>query len=168
MWLEIHTIQSLRNSWVEMCYKAYCHSRSLHNLEMSTYGSLARYADCACTGNAGNVFPVPRVSDSGMHHGTCMTHVPWCMPESLTRGLLWSRWQGKRSRHSRRMRNPQFYVSGKKSMIIWIFHEYHNIHALWYSLKYTDKQILMRNLRQTDLTLRMLEYINSETVTKAS
>ena len=26
------------------------------------------------------------VSDPGMHHGTCVTHVPWCMSESLTRG----------------------------------------------------------------------------------
>ena len=55
-----------------------------------------------------------------MHHGTCVTHVPWCMPGSLTSGFLWSRWRlgrGKRSRHSRRMRNPQFYVSGKS--LIW-------------------------------------------------
>ena len=28
----------------------------------------------------------PRVSDPGMHHGTCITHVPWCMSGSLTRG----------------------------------------------------------------------------------
>ena len=28
----------------------------------------------------------PLVSDPGMHHGTCMTHVPWCMAGSLTRG----------------------------------------------------------------------------------
>ena len=27
-----------------------------------------------------------QVSDPGMHHGTCMTHVPWCMSGSLTRG----------------------------------------------------------------------------------
>ena len=27
----------------------------------------------------------PLVSDPGGHHGTCVTHVPWCMPESLTR-----------------------------------------------------------------------------------
>ena len=53
--------------------------------------------------------PPPLVSDLGMHHDTCVTHVPWCMSGSLTRG-----WQGKRSRHSRRMRNPQFYVSGKR------------------------------------------------------
>ena len=28
--------------------------------------------------------------------------------------FLWSRWRRKRSRHSRCMRNPQFYVSGKR------------------------------------------------------
>ena len=55
-----------------------------------------------------------RIVDPDMHHGTCMTHVPWCMPGSLTSSFLWSRWRGKRSRHSRRMRNPQFYVSGKR------------------------------------------------------
>ena len=50
----------------------------------------------------------PLVSDPGMHHGTCVTHGgvsnPWC-------------W-GKRSRHSRRMRNPQFYVSGKRPVAL--------------------------------------------------
>ena len=61
--------------------------------------------------------PPPRASDSNMHHGTCLTHVPWCMPGSLTSSFIWSRWRGKRSRHSRRMRNPQFYVSGKRPMV---------------------------------------------------
>ena len=28
----------------------------------------------------------PLVSDPSMHHGTCMTHVPWCMPGSIIRG----------------------------------------------------------------------------------
>ena len=28
----------------------------------------------------------PRVSYPGMHHGSCVTHVPWCMSGSLTRG----------------------------------------------------------------------------------
>ena len=65
-------------------------------------------------GMPGTFSPPPRVSDPDMHHGTCVTHVPWCMPGSLTRGFVWSRWQGKRSRHSQRMRNPQFYVSGKR------------------------------------------------------
>ena len=33
-------------------------------------------AVCACAGNAGNISPPPWVSDPGMHHDTCMTHVP--------------------------------------------------------------------------------------------
>ena len=50
----------------------------------------------------------PRVSDPDIHHGTCVTHMPWCMLGSLTSDFLWSRWRKKRSRYSRRMRNPQF------------------------------------------------------------
>ena len=51
---------------------------------------IRKIAGCACAGNAGNVFPrrrfkrKPLVSDPGMHHGTCVTHVPWCMSGSLT------------------------------------------------------------------------------------
>ena len=51
---------------------------------------IRKIAGCACAGNAGNVFPrrrfqrKPIVSDPGMHHGTCVTHVPWCMSGSLT------------------------------------------------------------------------------------
>ena len=53
---------------------------------------IRKIAGCACAGNAGNVFPrhrlqrKPLVSDPDMHHGTCVTHVPWCMSGSLTRG----------------------------------------------------------------------------------
>ena len=71
-------------------------------------------------GMPGTFSPPPRVGDSDMHHGTCVTHVPWCMPASLTSCFLWSRWRGKRSRHSRRMRNPQFYVSGKRPMSVYL------------------------------------------------
>ena len=51
-----------------------------------------KIAGCACAGNAGNVFPAnrlqrkPLVNNPDMHHGTCVTHVPWCMSGSLTRG----------------------------------------------------------------------------------
>ena len=41
---------------------------------------------------------------------TCMTHMPRCMSGSLTRG--------KRARHSQRMRNRQFCVSGKKPIAL--------------------------------------------------
>ena len=53
---------------------------------------IRKIAGCACAGNAGNVFPRRRfqrkllVSDPGMHHGKCVTHVPWCMSGSLTCG----------------------------------------------------------------------------------
>ena len=96
----------------------------------------------------GTFFSPPQVSDPDMHHGTCVTHVPWCMPGSLTSSFLWSPWRGKRSRHSRRMRNPQFYVSGERHMgPIWLFINVTGIrltksisHALkspvWFPVKY--------------------------------
>ena len=79
-------------------------------------GPLARYVKLQVAhapGMPGTLSPPPQVSDPDMHQGTCVTHVSWCMPGSLTSVFLWSRWQEKRSRHSRRTRNPQFYVSGK-------------------------------------------------------
>ena len=53
---------------------------------------IRKIVGCACAGNAGNVFPATDfkrktlVSDTGMHHVTCVTHVPWCMSGSLTHG----------------------------------------------------------------------------------
>ena len=51
---------------------------------------IRKIAGCACTGNAWNVFPAtdlkPLVSNPGIHHGTCVTHVSWCMSGSLTHG----------------------------------------------------------------------------------
>ena len=104
-------------------YKSWLNHRNLNDsirfLGECLCGPLARYVKmqgCACAGNAGNDFLPSQVSDPDMHHGTCVTYVPWCVPESLTSGFLWSQWQGKRSRHSRRMRNPQFYISVKRPM----------------------------------------------------
>ena len=42
----------------------------------------------------------------------------WCMAGSLTISFLWSRWRGKRSRHSRRMRKPKLNVSGKRGYVM--------------------------------------------------
>ena len=86
-------------------------------------------------GMPGTFSPPPRVSDPDVLRGMSVTHVPWCMPGSLTNGFLWSRWRGKRPRHSRRMRDPQFYVFGKRPMqrqpisflpwpAIWCYFEY--------------------------------------------
>ena len=60
----------------------------------------------------------PATAFKGIHHGTCVT---WCMSGSLNRGG-----GGKRSRHSRRMRNSQFYVSGKMPMV-WALFSHSNV-----------------------------------------
>ena len=64
----------------------------------------------------GTFFQPSRVSDPDMHHDASVTHVSWCMPGSLTSGFLWIRWREKRCRNPRRMRDSQFYVSGKRPM----------------------------------------------------
>ena len=84
-------------------------------------GLLTRYLKlrfALAPGMPGTFSPAPWVSDPGMHHGTCVTHVPWCMPGSLTSDFLWRRRCEKRSQHSRRIRKPQFYVSGKRPMTL--------------------------------------------------
>ena len=50
----------------------------------------------------------PRVSDPAMHHGTCVT-----ARAIMHAGIANPRW---REEHSKRMRNSQFYVSGKRPM----------------------------------------------------
>ena len=43
-------------------------------------------------GMPGTFSPPPAVRD--LDHGTCVTHVPWCMPGSLISGFRWSPWRG--------------------------------------------------------------------------
>ena len=43
----------------------------------------------------GTFSPSLQACDPDMHHGTCVTHVPWCMPGSLTSGFLWNRRRGE-------------------------------------------------------------------------
>ena len=91
----------------------------------SSHGPHARYVNLRVAHAPGipvTFSPPPRVSDPDMHHGTCVTHVPWCISGSLTSGWLWCQWRGKRSRHSRCMRNLQFYVSGKRPITFLLCH----------------------------------------------
>ena len=60
------------------------------------HGPLTRYVKLRvlhAPGMPGTFSPPPRVSAPDMHHGTCATHAPWCVPGSLTSGCLWSRWR---------------------------------------------------------------------------
>ena len=62
-------------------------SRWLISSEMFVYGPLTRYVKlwvAHAPGMPGTFSTTPRVSDPDMHHGTCVTHVPWCMLGSLT------------------------------------------------------------------------------------
>ena len=91
--------------------------RRRHICEVCSYRPLAtcgKLRVARAPGMSGMFSPPLRVSDPAMHHGTCATHVPWCIPGSLTVGFLWSRWRGKRSRHSRRIHRRQIYVYGKR------------------------------------------------------
>ena len=60
-----------------------------------THCKIRKIAGVHAPGMPGTFSPPPRVSDPDMHHCTCVTHVPWCMPGSLTSGFLWSQRQGE-------------------------------------------------------------------------
>ena len=85
----------------------------------SWYGSLARYVKlrvAQAPGMPGTFSPPSRVKRSRrasrhVHDARAVMHAG-----SLTSGIFWSRWRGNRFRHYRRMRNPQFYVSGNRPM----------------------------------------------------
>ena len=77
-------------------------------------------------------------------------------------GIANSRWWGKRSRHSRRMRNPQFCVSGKRPMISPCGHHYNDI--TWTTLK---SEIKFDSLFHTLFRLTAKNPPNSESVIDA-
>ena len=111
--------------WYQLCYSPFTlgepHMISSYAAFQTSWASyqIRKIAGCACAGNAGNVFPrcryqrKPQVSDSGMHHGTCVTHVPWCMSGSLTCG------DGKTFPAFPAHAHPQFCVSGKRPIAWW-------------------------------------------------
>ena len=92
-----------------------------------------KIAGCACAGNARNVFPA---IDLNGHRclaiPALITARTWPLSDKKSVGLLSNsgnvrtmmvagiaspRYQGNRSWNSRRMRNPQFYVSGKRPTV---------------------------------------------------
>ena len=63
----------------------YLCSSSPKRIDILSYmGLLTDIAGFACAGNVGDVFPArpqrkPLVRDLSIHHGTYLTHMPWCM-----------------------------------------------------------------------------------------
>ena len=68
------------NSWMYSAWASY---------------QIRKIAGAHAPGMAGTFSPPPRVSDPDMHHGTCVTLVPWFMSGSLTSSFLWSRRAGE-------------------------------------------------------------------------
>ena len=68
----------------------------------------------ACAGNAGNVSPPPTSKETASKRSRhASRHVRYARA-MLHVGIAYPRGRGKRSRHSRCMRNPQFYASVKR------------------------------------------------------
>ena len=86
-------------------YSLLCSLTNFDNASSYTRSSLSRWpwtsyqirkiAGAHAPGMPGTFSPPSGTSDPDMHHGTCVTHVPWCMPWSLTSVFLWSQWRGK-------------------------------------------------------------------------
>ena len=66
--------------------------------------------------------PPPRVIDPDMHHGTCVTHVPWCTPGSVTRGFPLKSVVGKTFPAFPALAQPANHVSSKRPMEVWFCH----------------------------------------------
>ena len=78
-------------------FERFC-KKKMKRKKKTYHGSLTRYVKlwvAHAPGMSGTFSPPLRVSDPDMHHGTCVTHVPWCMSGSLTNGFLWKSVAGK-------------------------------------------------------------------------
>ena len=155
--LDRDIFQSDRSRWLEFWHKrpTICMDHQFKSSmrcwsqlpEHRPWGS-CRYAKlwvAHAPGMPGTFSQPPQVSDPDMQHGTCVTHVPWSMPGSLTSGFLWRRWRGKRSRHSQRMRDPQGCVFGKRpigSIQLWRLRDVSSLPRIGVSLQSPSKNIL--------------------------
>ena len=110
---------------------------------------------CTCDGNAGNFSTPPRLSDRDMHHGTCVTHVPRCMPGSLTSGFLWG-WGGENVPVACATRNFTY-------LVVDFIHDMASVlaHIMWLLCLWLE--VLMFNL-QTGCNYRFSEHVEKWTL----
>ena len=91
-WKRLHTLLVL-TSWIICCQPDNMVIPQSLMAAVYGHGPLIRYAKLRVAHAPGMPGTLSRhrlqrkalVSDPGMHHGTCVTHVPWCMSGSLTR-----------------------------------------------------------------------------------
>ena len=94
--------------------------------QVQYHGPLTRYIKlrvALAPGMPGKFSPPPTSNETaGYRDARAVMHV----------GIVNPRFLGKRSRHSRRMRNPQFYVSGKRPIETTRIHGLHKSTRHWY------------------------------------
>ena len=98
-WFSLPHISYLTEAWTKTSFqkpnsKLYFMTNILYIFILIWFGPLARHVKLWVAHAPGmpgmfsrhRLQRKPLVSDPGMHHGACATHVPWCMSGSLTRG----------------------------------------------------------------------------------
>ena len=68
------------------CYKKWCEVFSMGHLPGTQNCGLHMCRECRESFPRHRLQRKPLVNDPGMHHGTCVTQVPWCISGSLFRG----------------------------------------------------------------------------------
>ena len=129
-------VGTLLGSKISIDQYVYEYVWSIYIMSWASY-QIRKIAGCAnAPGMPGTFSPPPQFSNPDIHHGTCITHMPWCMLGSQTRGVPWSRCCGKCSQHFPRMHNPQFYVTGKRPMYMFavLYYSWH-IHFRCFFIK---------------------------------
>ena len=89
LWLSTFYNVLKKKRWNICQFSTHCTWGQIHH-----HGPLTRYVKLRVAhapGRPGTFSPPPTsrkplVSDTGMHQGTCVTHVPWCILGSLTSG----------------------------------------------------------------------------------
>ena len=79
----LHTVQTLYNT---VALSLIWNQRTLVSPLSARYGSLTRYVKlwvAHAPGMPGTISPPPRVSDPHIHHGRCVTQVPWCRDHKI-------------------------------------------------------------------------------------
>ena len=87
------------------------------SLDVYVHGPLTRYVklrDAHAPGMPGTFHPPPTSKEIASYRPRRASRHVRDSRAVMGVGIDKPRWRGKRSQHSRRMRNPQFYVSGKR------------------------------------------------------
>ena len=86
----------IKRHYIRTCYLAAIVGTTIpaQYISWASY-QIRKIASVHAPGMPGTFSPPLRVSDPDMYHGTCVTHVPWCMPISPTSDFLWSQRRGE-------------------------------------------------------------------------